>query len=63
MPNRDLNPHAEAEVAMCLWNEEYAQGRLGSMGFWDTRTRSQKDTCAEIVDKVDKARRWTGRRH
>ncbi|MHC4616288.1 MAG: hypothetical protein ACYTEQ_00905 [Planctomycetota bacterium] len=62
MPNRDLNPHAEARVAMILWGNVYAAGGKGSMGFWDTLNPAQKDQCAKIADGIREARRWTGRR-
>lgn len=32
MSNRNLNPHAEARLAMALWDQEYANQRGGSMG-------------------------------
>lgn len=63
MSDRDnLNPHAEARLAMALWSHEYAhEQRGGSMDFWDTRTPSQKRQCVNIVDAVLKAAKENGR--
>jgi hypothetical protein len=52
MPNRDLNPHKAARVAMLLWNREYAQQSLGSMGFWDSLPEPQKNVCRELLEKI-----------
>jgi hypothetical protein len=50
---RNLNPHAEARLAMALWSHEYAfEQRGGSMDFWDSRTPHQKQICVEIVDEL-----------
>lgn len=58
MPNRNLNPHAEARIAMIIWSDEYAyKQRGGSMDFWDSRTEGQKRQCVEIVDQIIASRR------
>lgn len=56
---RNLNPHAEARLAMLIWNHEYAyEQKGGCMDFWDSRTPSQKRLCVEnvtaIMDAIDK---------
>lgn len=52
---RDLNPHKPARVAMILWGHKYSQTGLGSMGFWDTLSESNKKLCREIADQIVKA--------
>jgi len=60
--NRNLNPHAEARLAMAIWEEEYAYKQTGgSMDFWDSRTDRQKALCVNIVDAVMKAAEENGR--
>jgi hypothetical protein len=59
---RNLRPHAEARLAMCLWSDEYAfKQRGGSMDFWDTRTPRQQRLCRDIVDEILKAEKEDGR--
>lgn len=59
---RNLNPHAEARLAMALWGHEYAhKQRGGSMDFWDSRTASQKRLCVDIVDGILAAQAKNGR--
>lgn len=59
---RNLNPHAEARLAMALWSHEYAhEQRGGSMDFWDSRTPSQKRLCADIVQTILDAMEKNGR--
>lgn len=53
MSDRNLNPHAEARVAMAIWSHEYAyEQKGGSMDFWDSRTPSQKATCVKFVNDI-----------
>lgn len=59
---RNLNPHAEARLAMALWSHEYAfEQRGGSMDFWDSRTPAQKCLCVSIVTSILEANEKTGR--
>ena len=59
---RNLNPHAEARLAMALWGHEYAYEQTGgSMDFWDSRTPSQKALCVQIVDGIVDALQKNGR--
>lgn len=58
MSDRNLDPHAEAQIAMLIWSDEYAfKQRGGSMDFWDSRTPFQKRQCVEIVDRILSSRR------
>lgn len=58
MSNRNLNPHAEARIAMLIWSHEYAyEYSGGTMDFWDSRTSGQKQQCVKIVDKILSSRR------
>lgn len=59
---RNLNPHAEARLAMALWSNEYAfEQNGGSMDFWDSRTPYQKRLCADIVTGILQAIESAGR--
>lgn len=59
---RNLNPHAEARMAMCLWSYEYAhKQRGGSMDFWDSLDDHRKSICVHAVDDVLKAFNNAGR--
>lgn len=61
MSDRNLNPHAEARVAMALWSDRYSKQKLGCMDFYDGLTAAQKQTCAQIVDGIIYADRADGR--
>lgn len=59
---RNLNPHAEARLAMALWSHEYAHEQKGGcMDFWDSRTPQQKRLCVDIVNYVLEANEKNGR--
>lgn len=59
---RNLNPHAEAQLAMALWSHEYAfEQNGGSMDFWDSRTARQKRICVDIVSDILEAAEKNGR--
>lgn len=58
MSDHNLNPHAEARVAMVIWSHEYAyEQKGGSMDFWKSRTPGQKLQCVKFVDKILASRR------
>ena len=46
---RNLNPHAEARLAMLIWGKEYSRKGCGSMDFWDYLDESRKKLCVEQV--------------
>jgi len=54
---RNLNPTAEAIVAMNIWSEEYSKQGGGSMDFWDSLSLGRKRQCKETVDRIIKAKR------
>lgn len=59
---RNLNPHAEARLAMALWSHEYAYEQTGgSMDFWDSRTPEQKSLCVRIVSGILESAEKNGR--
>ena len=59
---RNLNPHAEARLAMAVWSHEYAHGqRGGSMDFWDSLSPSRKALCVSLLDDILKAKDSAGR--
>lgn len=49
---RNLSPHAEAVMAMCIWGREYAAQNGGSMDFWDTLSTARKMQCYDMVDRI-----------
>ena len=49
---RNLNPHAEARMAMWLYAKEYSQQRDGSMDFWDKLDVRRKRLCREAVNQI-----------
>lgn len=56
--SRNLNPTAEAIVAMCIWSHEYAhEQRGGSMDFWDKLGAGRQRQCRETVDRILAAKR------
>lgn len=52
---RDLHPHKPAVFAMWLWGARYASGGLGSMGFWDSLTDSERDLCRRAIAQIEAA--------
>lgn len=61
MSDRNLNPHAEARLAMVIWSAEYAAQDGGSMDFWDGLPEWRKRLCAELVNDVLTAIKASGR--
>jgi hypothetical protein len=62
MSNLDnLNPHAEARLAMAWWSEEYAAQRGGCMDFWEGLDAPRKAMCKRVVDGILKAAEDRGR--
>ncbi len=57
--DRNLNPHAEARVAMLVWGAEYSGQRGGSMDFWYGLPDSRKRQCVRWADLIFKAPRIT----
>jgi len=58
---RNINPHAEARLAMALWGEEYAAQRGGSMDFWDGLSESRKALCIRLLSDILVAMNSIGR--
>ncbi len=59
---RNLNPHAEARLAMAIWSHEYAhEQKGGSMDFWDSLSPSRQTICVTVLDDVLKAMSEQGR--
>ncbi len=54
---QNVNPHAEAIVAMCIWSTEYADQRGGCMDFWEELSESRKRQSKETVDRIIAAKR------
>lgn len=52
MTDRNLNPHAEARLAMSLWGQEYSRQNGGCMDFWDGLSASRKRLCIELIDEI-----------
>lgn len=53
---RNLNPHADAILAMCMYGGEYAAQRGGCMDFWDGLSQERKRFCRGVVEKILAAR-------
>ena len=54
---RNLNPHAEAILAMAIWSENYAfKQRGGSMDFWDSLPDWKKKHCQTVVQRIRSAK-------
>jgi hypothetical protein len=50
---RNLNPHAEARLAMVVWSNDYAfKQRGGCMDFWDSLSPSRKQMCIDVVTGI-----------
>ena len=59
---RNMNPHAEARLAMSMWSHEYAhEQRGGCMDFWDSLDARRKRICREVVDGILEAQAKVGR--
>lgn len=59
---RNLNPHAEARLAMALWGHEYAhEQRGGSMDFWDNIGANRRRMCVDILNGILEAQAKNGR--
>lgn len=55
---RNMHPHAEAVLAMNLWNDAYAfKQRGGVMDFWDALDERRKNRCRELVDRIVSTKR------
>lgn len=54
---RNINPHAEAIMATCLWGDEYSRQRLGCMDWWDTLDDRRKRRVREILNRLDGLKR------
>ena len=53
---RNVNPTAEALIAMNIWSHEYAhEQRGGSMDFWDSLNESRKRICRELAERIREA--------
>ena len=52
---RNLNPIAPARVAMCIWSDEYAAQRGGSMDFWDTLSEGRKRQATDEAERIRSA--------
>ena len=50
--DRNINPHAEALMAMIVYGNRYARQTGGSMDFWDTLTRWEKESCRIWVNNI-----------
>lgn len=52
---RNLNPTAEAVIAMNLFPDRYCTQSGGSMDFWDKLSDRDKRRCVEVVELVRSA--------
>lgn len=55
---RNLDPHAEACLAMIIWSDDYAFKQCGGcMDFWDSLSPYRKKQCVDLVDRILASRR------
>lgn len=52
---RNLNPTAEAIVAMLMWSDEYSKQNGGSMDFYDSLSFARKKQCIASVHSIIEA--------
>jgi hypothetical protein len=52
---RNLNPTAEAIVAMCIWSKEYSEQKGGSMDFYDSLSIPKRKQCISVVHDIQDA--------
>ena len=50
---RNMNPHAEAEIARILWATKYAFQYGGIMDFWDSLDPRRKEYCVCIMNDLE----------
>lgn len=50
---RNLNPHAEALLAITIWSDEYAAQRLGCMDWYDQLPGIRKRMCRMALDAIE----------
>lgn len=55
----NLNPHAEAILAVALWGE-LLRNKYSEMEFWQSLTKTQRDHCIQLAEKVREADRRHG---
>ena len=51
---RNMNPHAEAEIARILWATKYASQDGGVMDFWDSLGPWGKEYCTYIMNELER---------
>ena len=49
---RNLSPHKPAKAAMFIYGERYSRFGGGSMDFWDSLTKYEKNVCRRLVSEV-----------
>jgi len=49
---RNLRPHRPAVAAMWLWAERYSKQRGGSMDFWYSLSKSEKDLARSMATGI-----------
>ena len=54
---RNLNPHAEAIMAMHMWGYEYSRQRAGCMDWWDGLPEACKTLVREALNRIAVASR------
>lgn len=57
----NMNPHAEARLAMVWWDKEYGEQRGGSMDFWDSLSTRRKSMVVRALDEILSALAKNGR--
>ena len=58
---KNLKPHKEAVIAMCLFGKEYADSGLGSMDYYDGLSTNKQRLCKTILEEIAQAPTQTTR--
>jgi len=49
---RNINPHAEAIMAISIWGYQYSRQNLGCMDWWDALPESKKKIVRSTLDRI-----------
>jgi hypothetical protein len=52
---RNLHAHREARIAMLVWGKRYSEQHGGSMDFWESLSRAERNLCRKLLKEIDDA--------
>ena len=50
---RNLHPHKEARIAMMVFGKRYSEQQGGSMDFWESLSRYERNLCRRLLKEMD----------